>query len=80
MKKRKKATMKNEKTFQCGSGEMGTLYWSKGPIRDWPDEMKAATPEQLEGIEIIRDARGIILEARFKDGTVVDSVYLEKVK
>jgi hypothetical protein len=56
---------------------MGTLWWSKAsPIRDWPEEMKEVTPEQLEGIEIFRDSQGIITGARFKDGTVVDSVYL----
>lgn len=35
-------------TFQCGSGEMGTLYWSKGADLDKFPEMRPATAQQMQ--------------------------------
>lgn len=50
---------------------MGTLWWSKlSEVREWPEEMKEATPEQLEGIEIIRDEKGIIVGAVTKTAII----------
>lgn len=50
---------------------MGTLWWSKlSEAREWPEEMKEATPEQLEGIEIIRDEKGIIVGAVTKTAII----------
>lgn len=46
------------KKFQCGSGEMGTLYWSKDGKQS---EMRPATEEQLAGLDIERDKNGIIV-------------------
>lgn len=37
-----------ERTFQCGSGNMGTLYWSKGDDFEKFPEMHEATPEQMQ--------------------------------
>lgn len=37
--------MADEKTFQCGTGQMGTLYWSKDADLDKLPEMHLAEGE-----------------------------------
>lgn len=38
------------KAFQIGSGEMGTLYWSKDADLDKFPEMNSATSEQMDNL------------------------------
>lgn len=47
--------------------KMGTLWWSKNANLDaWP-EMNEATPEQLAGLIIERDEKGIIIRVSVKE-------------
>lgn len=49
--------------FECGSGEMGTFYWSKDGKEA---EMFPATEEQINRLVIERDAQGRIVSVRNK--------------
>lgn len=60
-------TPNKETIFQCGSGEMGTLYWSKNANPDeLPAEMVEVPKEIFEVLEILRDESERICGARFK--------------
>ncbi len=58
--------------FQCGTRQMGTLYWSKdGMDLDLLPTMNPVTEEQLQGLEVEKDSRGSVNAVKVKNGRLL---------